>query len=402
MTPKPLVAAPSIAVREQARDENWSLELRFGKLRLEELRAALLNWFDQHKRDLPWRRTRDPYAIWVSEIMLQQTRVAAVLDHYARWIERFPTVASLAAAEEADVLALWSGLGYYRRARFLHAGARVVIADHSGLLPRTAAGLRALPGIGEYTSAAIASIAFGEQVPVVDGNVERVVMRLAGLSPTQPSAPAVPPGAGKAESAPGAGKAESAPGAEPIALSAAPLARAIRLLAGELLDPVRPGDFNQAMMELGATICLPRAPLCLQCPAHAWCATRGEHRVAPRHAMQSREITYVLARRERMGAEEVLLAQRPAHTSLMPGMWELPEIAPAADSHALLFTLRHAITVTNYTVRVAGCMEEEAAALCLAEVPRWVPLAQLPDIALTGLARKALKRAALWPQPAAQ
>src|SRR5271154_6317647 len=145
-----------------------------------EFRTNLLAWFDIHKRDLPWRRTRDPYAIWVSEIMLQQTRVAAVLEHYARWMARFPTVEALAMASEDDVLTVWSGLGYYRRARFLHRGAKKIVAEHEGSLPRSAAELRLLPGIGAYTAAAISSIAFGEAAAVVDGNVERVLLRQYG------------------------------------------------------------------------------------------------------------------------------------------------------------------------------------------------------------------------------
>ena len=144
------------------------------------LRRSLLGWYDAHRRDLPWRRDADPYRMWVSEIMLQQTRVAAVLDHYARWMERFPTVQALAAAREQSVLALWSGLGYYHRARRLHQAAKVIARERKGEFPRTAEAWRELPGIGRYTAAAIASIAFGEPVAVVDGNVERVLERLFG------------------------------------------------------------------------------------------------------------------------------------------------------------------------------------------------------------------------------
>jgi A/G-specific adenine glycosylase len=349
-----------------------------------ELRRALLTWFDQHKRDLPWRRTRDPYAIWVSEIMLQQTRVAAVLDHYARWMARFPTVSALASADEPEVLALWSGLGYYRRARFLHQGAQAVMADHAGTLPNTAAALRTLPGIGEYTSAAIASIAFNEPIAVVDGNVERVIMRLAGLALAT----------GKEE--PAAPDSKTAP----RALAPTPLAREIRILANALLAPERPGDANQAVMELGATVCLPRAPLCLHCPVQPWCATRGEHIGAPRKAMQSRSIAYALAQREHRGGTEILLAQRPASASLMPGMWELPELPTLPNARTTLLTLRHAITITNYIVRIVACPEPET--LNALELSQWVPVTQLPDIALTGLARKALKRLALWPQTVSQ
>ena len=145
---------------------------------IRKFQQSLLTWFDSHARDLPWRQNSDPYRIWVSEIMLQQTRVTAVLDYYARFLTLFPTVAALAQAKEPDVLAAWSGLGYYRRARMMHQAAKVVVHEHHGVFPRTAEALRKLPGIGEYTSSAIASIAFGEPVAVVDGNVERVLQRV--------------------------------------------------------------------------------------------------------------------------------------------------------------------------------------------------------------------------------
>jgi A/G-specific adenine glycosylase len=184
-------------------------------------RKRLLAWYDVHKRDLPWRSDREPYRVWLSEIMLQQTRVAAVLEHYRRFLKRFPTVEKLAAARQASVLAIWSGLGYYRRAGMLHAAAKKIVAEHDGKFPLSAAELRALPGIGRYTSAAIASIAFNEAIAVVDGNVERVLERVRGAR--------LPP-------------------------------EEIWREAENLLDRSRPGDHNQAMMELGATICLPRHP----------------------------------------------------------------------------------------------------------------------------------------------
>ncbi len=325
-----------------------------------EAREALLAWFGEHKRDLPWRHSRDPYAIWVSEIMLQQTRVAAVLEHYARWMQRFPTVATLAAAEEPEVLALWSGLGYYRRARMLHRAARVVADEHNGTLPQTAAALQTLPGIGAYTSAAIASIAFGEAVAVVDGNVERVVTRLLGLA---------------------------VPEAETPAPTGAALAKTIRAGAAALVCHTRPGDANQAMMELGATVCLPRAPLCLHCPLRLWCCTRGEHIAAPRPAQLQKQAAYALIAQD----AEVLLRQRPATASLMASMWELPELAamPAGEQPAL--RLRHAITVTNYEVFIFRQARNPQPG------ETWQPVEQLPHLALTGLARKALRRAGLWP-----
>ena len=357
-------------------------------------RHALLAWFEEHKRDLPWRRTRDPYAIWVSEIMLQQTRVAAVLEHYARWMERFPRVEALAAAGEPEVLALWSGLGYYRRARFLHAGAKAVVRDHGGVVPGASAALRTLPGVGEYTSAAIASIAFGEAVAVVDGNVERVILRLAGLG-LEPAGEQV---GGEQVAEPGTSMTHGAGAASAgrlkgiRLLAAAPLAREIRVLASALVAPERAGDANQAMMELGATVCLPRAPLCLRCPVVAWCATRGEHLSTPRKAMRSRTIAYALALRAGQGGgKEILLVRRSAESSLMPGMWELPEAEVGAGTP--LLTVRHAITVTNYTVHIVAGAGQAAAG----EQTRWTPLDQLPGVALTGLARKVIKRLQLWP-----
>src|ERR1700759_5617792 len=187
-----------------------------------EMRAALLGWYAAHRRDLPWRATRDPYRIWVSEIMLQQTRAAAVLEHYRLFLAAFPTVEALAAAREPAALALWAGLGYHRRARMLHRAAKVVADELAGAMPRTEKSLLALPGVGAYTAAAVASIAFGEPAAVVDGNVERVLARVAGWSAAETG-----------------------------------FATKVRTYADALVDPSRPGDFNQGMMELGATEGLP-------------------------------------------------------------------------------------------------------------------------------------------------
>ena len=335
--------------------------------------ALLQAWFQTHKRDLPWRRTRDPYAVWVSEIMLQQTRVAAVLEHYTRWMAALPTVAALAAAPEPQVLALWSGLGYYRRARYLHRAAQVVVSQHHGAIPNTYAELLRLPGVGDYTAAAIASIAFGEAVPVVDGNVERVLTRVYGLTPPRSETPVL----------------------TLTSKEAAALTAAIRFAAAKLLDRSCPGDHNQAVMELGATVCLPRAPLCLHCPLFAHCQTRGEHATVARKPQTARTVAYTLAQRERGGATEVLLQQRPPDSSLMAGMWELPE-TPFVEGAIPLATLKHSITVTNYTVLVLPAPPGAAA---LART-RWVPVEDLPTTPLTGLARKALRRLSLWPATA--
>ncbi len=315
------------------------------------LRRRLLRWYDQHARDLPWRRTRDPYAIWVSEIMLQQTRVAAVIEHYHEFLKRFPTVEKLASARESSVLAIWSGLGYYRRARMLHAAARKIVRDLGGKMPSTAESLRELPGIGRYTAAAIASIAFGERAAVVDGNVERVLQRLTGKR-----------------------------------MDGEPVWKA----AEELLAPKRPGDFNQAMMELGATICVPRGPLCLACPLQELCETRGELPGAEKDKPQEkREIHYGLSYRNGAGRTgEVFLVQRPRDASLMPGMWELPGSVAVNGAGSPWLTLRHSITVTDYTVRVWRQPAASAAG-------RWIALERLEKTALTGLARKILRRVEL-------
>ncbi|MGA8502667.1 MAG: A/G-specific adenine glycosylase [Candidatus Sulfotelmatobacter sp.] len=308
-------------------------------------RRRLLAWYERHRRDLPWRANRDPYRVWLSEIMLQQTRVAAVIEHYQEFLRRLPTVERLAAAREASVLAAWSGLGYYRRARMLHAAAKVVAREYGGKFPDTAERLRDLPGIGRYTAAAIASIAFEEPVAVVDGNVERVLQRVSGTR-----------------------------------LAGEELWKA----ANALLDAKRPGDFNQAMMELGAVVCTPRAPACLTCPVMELCATRGEMPPTAKPARQKkREIHYSLHHRD----GEVLLIRRPPEASLMPGMWELPELPSTNGAGSPSLTLRHSITVTDYTVRVwRGAAPSGVEG-------KWIPLERLRQVALTGLARKILRKA---------
>jgi A/G-specific adenine glycosylase len=314
-------------------------------------RLALLSWYDRHRRDLPWRRDRDPYRIWISEIMLQQTRVAAVLDHYARFLQRFPTVQVLAAARENSVLAAWSGLGYYHRARRMHEAAKVIARERGGAFPRLAEDWLDLPGIGRYTAAAVASIAFDEAVAVVDGNVERVLQRLSG---------------------------------EALGREAA------WQRAESLLDRVRPGDFNQAMMELGATICTPRAPQCLLCPVNSFCATRGMEAPRPQAARKNQASYYALARR----GDSVLLVQRPVDASLMAGMWELPQLTPeAVNGDAPLFRVRHSITDTDYHVSVFAISEEESKAM--RDAARWFTTKQYGRLALTGLTRKILRRVLL-------
>ena len=324
--------------------------------------TALLAWYRAHRRELPWRGVEDPYRIWVSEIMLQQTRVEAALDHYRRFIARFPTVLALALAPEDEVLALWSGLGYYRRARMLYNAAKFVVRELGGVLPRTVAELRHLPGVGPYTAAAIASIAFGQPVAVVDGNVQRVLLRIAGLPEERSSEKEF----------------------------------FTNTFAQTLLTLEVPGDHNQAMMELGATVCLPRGPLCLQCPVFDFCRTRGEHVTLPRAAMRSKRVSYALCTRQPEGSSEmeVLLQRRGAAESLMPGMLELPTLTePPANTEPRL-VLRHAIVGTNYYVEIF-IIPEVSALLPAADAEdsrSWVPAEMLAQSPLTGVARKTLLR----------
>jgi A/G-specific adenine glycosylase len=310
--------------------------------------VALLDWYEANQRDLPWRRELDAYCVWVSEIMLQQTRVAAVLEHYARWMERFPTVQDLAKAREQTVLALWSGLGYYHRARRLHAAARVIVRERDGVFPRTAGEWRELPGIGRYTAAAIASIAYGEAVAAVDGNVERVLDCVFGVHESNTEH----------------------------------WQRAESLLNGE-----RPGEFNQAMMELGATVCTPNSPQCLLCPLISWCMTRGKLQAKPQAARKRKSLQYALARE----GKKILFVQRPSDARKMAGMWELPEIE-CDSNHQPLARLRHSITDTDYDVSVvtlaAGPLRE------INRNGRWFEKRQWDKLALTGLTRKILRKLA--------
>lgn len=357
-----------MATRE--RDSIKQSFFKQSSFKIDRLRARLLKWYDENKRDLPWRVSHDPYAIWVSEIMLQQTRVAVVVDRYQAFLKRFPSLMSLALANEDEVLALWSGLGYYRRARMLHKAARYVAQNYYGSLPKKSEELRELPGIGEYTAAAIASIAHGESVAVVDGNVERVLCRLAGWEANVKQR------------------------------------RNVSELAARMVDTQRPGDFNQAMMELGAVVCLPRSPRCNDCPVSRDCSTRGEHKTEKRAPMKSVEIAYALSVRTSTkkllhdrGGREVLLEQRPATVPVMPGMWELPLLKEAeVPTDELRMTVRHAIMQTNYYVRIRTVFEDDVTKLAVTHGnPKWVLLSEAREMALTGLARKVLTRAHLLP-----
>jgi A/G-specific adenine glycosylase len=254
-------------------------------------RRALLRWYDRHRRELPWRRTDDPYRVWVSEVMLQQTTVKTATPYYESFLKRFPTLQALAEEPEEEVLAAWSGLGYYHRARNLHRGAQHVAERHGGRFPRTLEAALAVPGVGLYTASAILSIAYGQALPVVDGNVRRVLARLLALR-----------GPEYRKDGPYYNRAE------------------------ELLDRERPGDWNQALMELGATVCTPRNPGCGACPLRTQCRARSLGLVDELPEGRARrapvDVTVAAALVERGG--KVLLVRRP-EGRLLGRMWEVPQ-----------------------------------------------------------------------------
>jgi A/G-specific adenine glycosylase len=301
-----------------------------------------MRWFLRHQRDLPWRRTRDPYAIWLSEIMLQQTRVAAVIPYYDRFLVKYPRVEDLASAPEPELLAMWAGLGYYSRARNMQKAAQQVV--ELGGFPREHGAVRALAGIGDYTAAAITSIAFGLPHAAVDGNVRRVVTRLSGDPSTN-----------------------------------------VQVEVDALLDRRDPGAWNQALMELGALICVPRNPLCEECPARQWCGA-AQHSL--QHELPARKPKAKLVRKDRT----LLVMRRDGDVLLVPsprvnGFWDLPEPFEGAQLGATLGEFRHAITVSQYRFEV------REARLTRKEVPdgaRWWPEKNLYQIPLGTASKKAL------------
>jgi A/G-specific adenine glycosylase len=335
---------------------------------------ALLAFYDRARRDLPWRRRPDPYRTLVSELMLQQTVVATVIPYFERFVARFPDLPALAAAEEDEVLTLWSGLGYYARARNLHRTARQVWQRHAGQLPATEAELRELPGLGPYTAAAVAAIGFQARTVAVDGNAARVLARLFGCD-------------------------------DPIDQ---PAARARLRTLGETLAPARRcGDFVQAIMELGALVCVPTEPRCGDCPVTSWCEARrsGRQRELPRRSPRAakRKVALVCAAVEQRG--RLLLVRREAGT-LLGGTWTLPSEEVASDessSSALaralaplglaldrvgnsLGAIRHIFTHRDVTARVVRVTARGQAR----DPGRWVQTASMGHLALSTFTRKTL------------
>jgi A/G-specific adenine glycosylase len=273
-------------------------------IRPSEIQTALLDWYDRNRRNLPWRQSDDPYAIWISEILLQQTRVETVIPYYLRFLAAFPTVEALATANDDDVRGLWSGLGYYRRASSMLNAARLVVKECGGTLPSSAEGLRKLPGFGPYTAGAVASIAFGEAVPAVDGNVERVLARILGLT-------------------------------RPVKHPATN--REIWATASQLAQCSRPGDLNQALIELGATTCKPR-PLCGACPVRTSCHAREagltETIPAPAERRPKKEMALTLLALNRRSPSRILL-EKQKEKGLFSGLWCLPMLEGLLDIDAV-------------------------------------------------------------------
>jgi A/G-specific adenine glycosylase len=297
-------------------------DARLAPSRRDAIRRRLLGWYARGRRDLPWRKTRDPFRIWLSETMLQQTRVETVVPYYERFLERFPTVEALALADEEDVLREWAGLGYYGRARNLKRAAELVVRDHGGRIPRDAEALHALPGVGRYTAGAVRSIAFRERAGLVDGNVGRVLARVQALA------------------SPGAGTLWS--------------------LAEGLVPDKHPGDFNQSLMELGATVCTPRSPACLICPLAEICRGRRsgspERFPAARPRAQPRRMEAIAGVvRERTRRDAVLLVRRPSR-GLLGGLWELPNVE-GSDAAALRSFLRERLGMRTRTGTHLGRVE---------------------------------------------
>ncbi len=351
-------------------------------------RRRLLAWFHARKRALPWRSTRDPYRIWISEIMLQQTRVAAVLPYYRRFLARFPNVRSLARAPLDAVLEAWAGLGYYSRARNLQRAAREIVRTHSGRFPRTLQAALELPGVGRYTAAAVLSIAYGEPFAVLDGNVARVLARLGAVRGDlrQPA-----------------------------------LWRGLQSAADELLAPAVPGTWNQAMMELGATVCTPRAPACPECPVSRYCRARAlglQNQLPGKRAKRAPE-NIRLAAAVLLDPLRRTLLIRPregAGDGLFSRMWQFPAVAAAREPEAALRrhlrdslgidaahcvalpAARHTVTFRRITLRpflfrvdnlprptAVGAPAAESTVIPIEDVERWPTSSATRKIARAGL-----------------
>jgi A/G-specific adenine glycosylase len=343
-----------------------------------EFAPRLLNWFAAEARDLPWRRDRTPYRVWLAEVMLQQTQVDTVVPYYEHFLARFPTVAALAEARLEAVLKLWEGLGYYARARNLHAAARQIVAEHGGQIPDTFETLLTLPGVGRYTAGAVASIAFGRDVPAVDGNVRRALARVFAIR-------------------------------EDVSRSA--VQREMEALATRLLPPGQAGAFNEALMELGATVCTPRAPRCDRCPLRGLCQARatGEQEVLPIKRPRKSTPHYDVTAAVTIGPDgRVLVAQRNAD-DMLGGLWEFPggkcedgetlpeclaremreELDVRVEVGERLIVVEHAYTHFRITLHAFRCRVVSGEPRCLdCAAFRWVSPAELDALPMSVADRK--------------
>ncbi len=334
------------------------------------IRRDLLAWYQAEARDLPWRRTQDPYRVWLSEIILQQTRVDQGTPYYERFVAAFPTVEDLAAASEDQVLKLWEGLGYYTRARNLHAAAKIVAGQHGGTFPEKAELLQLLPGVGRYTAGAIGSIAFGERVPVVDGNVKRVLSRLFDVEKS---------------------------------IDDTETEKALWAMAGKLVPRDAPGDFNQAMMELGARVCTPKKPACDACPVSACCIARADGTQLERPVRRAKKAVphkeIVVAVIEEDG--RYLIGRRPPE-GMLGGLWEFPggkvepkethqqalvreckeELGVTVKAGGMLACVKHAYTHLRVTLNVYRCAIEKGTIKAKTHTElRWVPRSEFDEYA---------------------
>jgi A/G-specific adenine glycosylase len=390
-------ALPSLARRSAARPKSEIIPAA----ELPAFQAQLLGWFAEAKRDLDWRRTRDPYRVWISEIMLQQTRVAAVLPYYRRFLARFPTVNALARARRETVLRSWAGLGYYSRARNLHRAAKEIVARHGGEFPRRMEEALALPGIGDYTAAAVLSIAYGEPHAVLDGNVARVLARLGAIR----------------------GDLRRLKRWHALTCAANGLLPAQGAEAASLSTNVS-GDWNQAMMELGATLCTPRAPQCAACPVAYWCRAHalGIAQRLPARRRKPQPVRVALSAAILLDGRgrTLLLRQQSDHSGLFSNLWQFPAVKAAGAapdelsrylqsafgiSAALepLPPARHTVTfrrilLAPFLARVAKLPAPDSLASCLpAESMRTPRLAEIDRLPLSSATKKiaAAARAAL-------
>ena len=361
--------------------DSSSKDVLTGEQALREIAPALLAWYSRHARRLPWRDLPAPYRVWVSEIMLQQTRVETVMAYFERWMERFPTLEALANASEQEVLKAWEGLGYYSRARNLHRAARLVMERYAGRLPADLTELEKLPGIGRYTAGAIASIAYGKDAPALDGNIRRVLARVFNVG--------VPARSPEGE-------------------------RDLWRLAAASLPSGRAGDYNQALMDLGSSICTPRAPACLICPIAHCCQARALGLQEARPVLDAKPITphYTVTAAVIYRGSQVLIALRPS-SGLLGGLWEFPggkvepgetledglrreiieELGVPIQVGEALGVYRHAYTHFKVTLHAFRCQldGQEPQALHASEI-RWIPLTELDNFPMGKIDRQIARR----------